>query len=709
MYQASAEFEKAILGSSRTFRAKIGVNGKEITSGIRSVQLYARSCAEDSIGIGGAVAAYAVVEMVQPDQALENQEICLSIGLLLEDKVEWVPMGLFTVQKPEAGNGQIQFTAYDRIQSKMGGAYFSELEYPADGKKVLEEISQKTGAPIKTDNLPDGISIQQRKVVSESGTDDDGNPTTNTTYANPFDGYTYQEALGYIAQLYGKFAVADRNGNVVFRWYEDADRTINPAQYYDDLVMQETVCAITGISCQAGEETLTAGTGKANIQCENPVMTQERLNAVFEQVKDLEFLPAGLSFLGDIRLDVGDIITVNDRKGNVLRIPVMYSMQDYDGGVLTQIRSFGGTDTENTASVKGPTAQKLDRTYTDLFLVKQILGNKANFDYVRAAKAELDEAIVKKLSAEQADLKYAKIDFTNIDTAAMEYFYAQSGLIKDVTVGDGTITGHLVGVTISGDLIEGNTIKAEKLVIKGEDGLYYKLNVSGEGTSAEQTDYNSLNGSVLQAKSVTAEKVSVKDLVAFGATIGGFRIGDHNIHSMGKDTVHNIVHGIYMDDNGQIALGDGDNYIKYYKDSDGKWKLAISIDELTIGSSGSKVGEELDNIKQDLKDQIADVREEISTLLRLESSRGTVFKNDQVSTVLSVVIYHGKQRITDAETMHSVFGAGAYLQWKWQRLGDEGYGIISASDSRFGNDGFTFTLSPDDVDTKITFMCELIV
>lgn len=109
------------------------------------------------------------------------------------------------------------------------------------------------------------------------------------------------------------------------------------------------------------------------------------------------------------------------------------------------------------------------------------------------------------------------------------------------------------------------------------------------------------------------------------------------------------------------------------------------------------------------KDDLDEVREEISTLLRLESSRGTVFKNDQVSTVLSVVIYHGKQRITDAETMHSVFGAGAYLQWKWQRLGDEGYGIISASDSRFGNDGFTFTLSPDDVDTKITFMCELIV
>lgn len=38
---------------------------------------------------------------------------------------------------------------------------------------------------------------------------------------------------------------------------------------------------------------------------------------------------------------------------------------------------------------------------------------------------------------------------------------------------------------------------------------------------------------------------------------------------------------------------------------------------------------------------------EAATTLRIDSSRGTVFKNNEVSTVLSVVIYHGSQRITD--------------------------------------------------------------
>ena len=72
-------------------------------------------------------------------------------------------------------------------------------------------------------------------------------------------------------------------------------------------------------------------------------------------------------------------------------------------------------------------------------------------------------------------------------------------------------------------------------------------------------------------------------------------------------------------------------------------------------------------------------------------------------------LHHGTKRITDSASMKSTFGSSAYLQWKWQRLDDSSFGIISSSDSRFGDNGFTFTLSPEDVDTKITFMCELIV
>jgi hypothetical protein len=368
-----------------------------------------------------------------------------------------------------------------------------------------------------------------------------------------------------------------------------------------------------------------------------------------------------------------------------------------------------GTLTAHKASIDDLTADNVTINST-------LNAHKANIDdltadnatikgNLTAAEANIEDLKANKLSATDADLKYANIDFTNINQAAVEKIFSDSGIIKDLIVSEGKITGELVGVTIKGDLIEGNTIVADKLVVKGSDGLYYKLNTDGVTTESEQTEYNSLNGTVIQAKSITATKIAVDDLVAFDATIGGFNITESSIYSGVKNSVNNTTRGIYMDNEGQIAFGDGSNYLKYYKDTDGSYKLAISARSIKMGASGKNVEEAINDVKAD----IDNVRDEITTLLRIESSRGTVFKSDRVATVLSVVLYHGKQRITDSATMKQVFGDKAYLQWKWQRLDDESFGILSSSDSRFGDNGFTFTLSPDDVDTKVTFMCELMV
>lgn len=129
--------------------------------------------------------------------------------------------------------------------------------------------------------------------------------------------------------------------------------------------------------------------------------------------------------------------------------------------------------------------------------IEQLTARNAAFGYVSAdrfsaALAEIQVLDVEKLTADQADFRYANIDFANIGEAAMEFFYSKSGLIENVKVGDQTIAGELVGVTIRGDRLIGNTIVADKLVIRGDDGLYYKLNTQGvspEGKTEEQIEY----------------------------------------------------------------------------------------------------------------------------------------------------------------------------------------------------------------------------
>ena len=94
--------------------------------------------------------------------------------------------------------------------------------------------------------------------------------------------------------------------------------------------------------------------------------------------------------------------------------------------------------------------------------------------------------------------------------------------------------------------------------------------------------------------------------------------------------------------------------------------------------------------------------------LRIDSSRGTVFKNNEVNTVLQVVIFHGGNTITDAASLRKEFGTAAHLEWQWQRIGESTFGTILTTDSRLEDEGFSLLLNPDDVDTKVVFRCQLV-
>ena len=487
MYKTSEKFKNAVYGDSRTFLAKVSDGTHSASEEILSIKQTSRSVADDCISIGGAVSSYVEIKMWDPGFALDGTELEISIGMVIDSEPEWVPLGLFTAQKPKNDNGVVTFTAYDRIQTRMSGAFISELTYPCDGKAVLAEMAKKTGVPIITTNLPDGVMIPKRAVSTDSIVDESGNPVTDTKYVTPFDGYTYREALSYIAQFYGMFATMDRTGNVVFRWYTAADCSISADRYYDDLTLGESVFTVEKIICQTGNDTLLAGEGTACMQLENPVMTQERLAAVYQQIKALEFLPASVSFLGDPWIDVGDIITVIDKTGNVVKIPVMSLVQDYDGGLLSEVQSFGKSESV-TGQSKGPTAQKLDRVYTDLFLVKEMVGEKANFDYVYGLEGKFKKLSGDYLSFKSGEFEDLKVKQADFETATAKNFSAQTAQIKKV----------------SGDLASFKTGDFESLKSKQADFE----TATAKNFTATSARIDTVTGDLASYKNVVAENFS---------------------------------------------------------------------------------------------------------------------------------------------------------------------------------------------------------
>ena len=256
----------------------------------------------------------------------------------------------------------------------------------------------------------------------------------------------------------------------------------------------------------------------------------------------------------------------------------------------------------------------------------------------------LAQIIVNDLKTNHLNTTYATIDFSNIQMAAVTKLFTDSGIIKDLVVQQGKITGELVGVTIKGDLIEANTLKADKLVILGEDGLYYKLNIDGlDNISTDQAskftltasqpanwstnyeDYyiisngnyvhvtgqtaptwtantyyklnstheSGLDGTNILAHSITADRIQVTDLVAFGATIGGYHIDTHSLYSGAKSSINNSTSGVYLGDDGQMNIGNNTEYVKFYKDSNNNYKLDISAENIKLGSSNKTIQEEM--------------------------------------------------------------------------------------------------------------------
>ena len=262
---------------------------------------------------------------------------------------------------------------------------------------------------------------------------------------------------------------------------------------------------------------------------------------------------------------------------------------------LTAVNADIGTLKSDNATIKGTLTTHTAKIGTLETNTATISGK------LTAAEVEIAALKTGKLSASDIEGKYANIDLSNISKATMGQFYANSGLIQNVVISDSTITGKLVGVTISGDLIEGNTVKAEKLVIKGSDGLYYKLNTDGMTTEAEQTDQNSLNGTVIKAKTIAASKINVTDLVTFGATIGGFKISENSLYSGVKSSPSNTTKGIYLGSDGQLYFGDATNYLKYIVDANGNSKLQISADSILFGTSNKNLETALSDLNNRVK------------------------------------------------------------------------------------------------------------
>ena len=527
MYQVSEALDKVISGSGRTFYARLN----EISDGIQEIVQTNFSTPDSYFYVGGAIASKIEVSMFTKTQEfVKGTEVRFEIGAMADGAIEWIPMGYFTIKEQKKDRNLLTFTAYDRLESKLAKAYKSKItKYPAESKEFLTDISEQTGIEFDTSKLSDSLMIDKILTVNDQ--------SGEKTYKEPFDGFTMQQVVGYIAQLHGTFAICDRSGKVTFRWYEalatdypgkigdtagsylkDQNLSfiyntieflkeshtylIKTNRYFDDLLQSETMCQISGISCDTENDHYESGTN-INTNLSNPVMTQEWLNKILKKIKDMSYYPVSFSFMGDPRLDVGDIVTIVDAKNNLIDVPVMQHTITFDGGLLSEVASYGFEEKE----AKSPSQIALQRVKDDILTLQEITAKKATFYQLNAVDAKITNLQASSITVNDANILFARLDKANIE----------QGWITSVMIGDAQITNAKIQ-GMSADKLTAGTIDASIITVKNLDAdsiTVGKINwkqlsddVNTTITDSKNTANNALNAANSSVQNVIIEYYS---------------------------------------------------------------------------------------------------------------------------------------------------------------------------------------------------------
>lgn len=248
------------------------------------------------------------------------------------DNIE-VPLGVFNIiepiEKDEYGISYhdtiTKITAYDNV-IKLQKAYTSELSYPATIQSIIDEVETLCGVNI-TDITYPAITIPSQ-----------------------IEADTCTEVMEEICKLLGKNMVADRNGALKFTWFTQTDITIT-ASDYTKLSLSDNAYELGTLACSLENTVLTSGTSGDTLSFACPYMTQSQLDSILSD-STLTYYAAESDFFGNMLLDAGDIITVNDTLGNSYTVPIMSNTLEFDGGFKNSIESFMET-TSSTELYKG--------------------------------------------------------------------------------------------------------------------------------------------------------------------------------------------------------------------------------------------------------------------------------------------------------------------------------------------------------------------
>ncbi|MCC4347626.1 hypothetical protein LMB39_08755 [Limosilactobacillus reuteri] len=358
MLTQSKETRDAWRASQRTLDIKVTIDGKTYgATDINSLKYDSGAYNGDTFAIGSTYSNTVQIEFSHLIEGLKlGMEVHPSIGIKTSSGYVYEPLGVFIISseiKMDRNNNLTTVSASDRFCG-LEGTYVSKLTYPAKVLDVIAEICAQSGVKANTDDL---ARLPHQADLPA-----------------PITGQSYRKALGWIAQLYVGYALFDRQGLFTIRTISEPNYELDPSQYEQaGLTKNEAAYKINGIQCQvtlttktrdgeSTEETKNYQAGDATgsqIKLENNIMTPQRLNDIWEQLKDLTFYPFSLNWFGNPAVEAGDWLRLEDKQGNSFVVPNSSYTLDFNGGLSATSKADQTTSSDQMVPWQGSVAQTI--------------------------------------------------------------------------------------------------------------------------------------------------------------------------------------------------------------------------------------------------------------------------------------------------------------------------------------------------------------
>lgn len=178
---------------------------------------------------------------------------------------------------------------------------------------------------------------------------------------------------------------------------------------------------------------------------------------------------------------------------------------------------------------------QIENAQIDAAQIKNLEAEVAKIAEAEIGRAKIDWARIVNVSIGTADIESAAITSAKIALGAITRALIENGAIGAAQIADGSITEAKI-VSLNADVIKTGTLSVERLLIKGADGLFRAINATDKGITSTQLDsaayQNAISGTVLVARSVTADRIAAKSITAneiLGGTITAAEIDVSNL------------------------------------------------------------------------------------------------------------------------------------------------------------------------------------